>query len=159
MIVIIDSSALVALSVCQCLPIVEQLFIEIRVPEAVFTEICVSGKPEAERLRKWLYNRVQVISLSDYHIIKADGLGRGELEAMALYLSLSADLLVVDDAHAKKVACLNGFEVMGSLGVLLLAKRRGLIYYIKPLVEILAQSNIHLSNTLIQRVLKMAFEK
>ncbi len=35
MIVIADSSALVALSVCQCLPVLEQLFGKVKVPEAV----------------------------------------------------------------------------------------------------------------------------
>jgi predicted nucleic acid-binding protein len=158
MIVIADSSALVALSVCQCLPVLEQLFGEVKVPEAVFEEVCVPGKPEAEALRAWLRDRVQTVSLSDYPISKAEGLGQGELEAMALYLALSAELLVIDDARVKKVAYLNGVEVMDSVGVLLLAKRRGYLSHIKPLLDILAASDIHLSDTVIQKALTLAGE-
>ncbi len=54
MIVIADSSALIALSICNCLPILEPLFGEIQVPTAVFKEVCIPGKPEAEILRTWL---------------------------------------------------------------------------------------------------------
>ena len=154
MMVIADSSALVALVVCQCLHLPEQLFGEVRVPEAVFAEVCVPGKPEADTLRAWLRQRVRTVSLSDYTIVKPEGLGRGELEAMALYLALSADLLLVDDARAKKVAYLNGLEVIGSVGVLLLAKRRGLISQLKPFLDILATSDIYLSESSIRTVLK-----
>ncbi|KOR32157.1 hypothetical protein TI05_09025 [Achromatium sp. WMS3] len=58
MIVIEDSSALIALSICNCLPILEPLFGEIQVPIAVFKEVCIPGKPEAEILRTWLGSRV-----------------------------------------------------------------------------------------------------
>jgi hypothetical protein len=64
----------------------------------------------------------------------------GELEAMALYQTVAADLLLVDDARAKKIAYLNGLETMGSVGVLLLAKRRGLISQLKPFLDILTAS-------------------
>jgi len=47
-------------------------------------------------------------------------------------IQLSADLLLIDDSRAKKVAYLNNLEVMGSLDVLLLAKKKGLIARIKP---------------------------
>ncbi len=64
MIVIADSSALVALSICRCLPMLEQLFGTVFVPEAVFQEIVISGKPEAENLRVWLQHRVQRVDLT-----------------------------------------------------------------------------------------------
>ncbi len=48
-------------------------------------------------------------------------LGAGKQEAIALYMELSADLLIIDDARAKKSAYANGLEVMGSVSVLLLA--------------------------------------
>ncbi len=158
MIVVADSSPLAALSICQSLPLLERLFSEVQVPKAVFTEVCIPGKAEAGVLRAWLRDRVQPVSLSDCHISKPEGLGQGELEAIALYLALSADLLLVDDARAKKAAYLNGLEVMGSVGVLLLAKQRGLIPQVKPLLEILAVSGIYLSEAIIKKALGLADE-
>lgn len=158
MIVIADSSALVALSICRCLPMLEQLFGTVFVPEAVFQEIVISGKPEAENLRVWLQHRVQRVDLTQCNIIKPNGLGRGELEAIALYRAQSANLLLIDDARAKNVAYLNGLEVMGSIGVLLLAKRKGFISQVKPLLELLEVSNIHLSSSVIQKALMLAQE-
>jgi uncharacterized protein len=156
MIVVADSSAIVALSICRGLPLAESLFGEIWVPEAVFAEVSVPGKPEAEVLRSWLRERVR--SAPAVPLAKVEGLGRGEREAMALYLALSADLLVVDDARAKKAAYANGIEAMGSLGVLLLAKRRGKIERIRPFLELLAASEIHLADSVIQGVLALAGE-
>ena len=45
MIVIADSSALVALSICDTLNLLKPLFGEIKAPKAVFEEICIADKP------------------------------------------------------------------------------------------------------------------
>ena len=61
-------------------------------------------------------------------IIKnVNGIGQGELESMALAMNLSANRLLIDDAKAKKVALLNQIKVIGSLGILLLAKQQNLL--------------------------------
>jgi hypothetical protein len=158
MIVIADSSPLVALSTCGCLPLLEQLFTQVCVPKAVFYEASVPGKPEAHHLVAYLQGRVLEASLENFPIYPTAGLGLGEREAMALYLSLSADLLLVDDRRAKKVAYSNGLEVMGSVGVLLLAKQRGLLACVKPSLDILAASEIHLGENIILRALQQAGE-
>ena len=50
MIVIADSSALVALSICECLPMLDVLFTEVKVPQEVYDEVCIAGKPEPQVL-------------------------------------------------------------------------------------------------------------
>jgi predicted nucleic acid-binding protein len=132
MIVIADSSALVALSVCDVLHLLEPLFGEIKVPQAVFDEVNIANKPEAKALKQFLADKVTLVSLVTLTIEKSNGLGKGELEAIALYKQEAADLLLIDDARAKKTAYINNVEVMGSLGVLLLVKQRGLIATIRP---------------------------
>jgi uncharacterized protein len=54
MLIIADSSALVALAVCDGLPLVDRLFEAVKVPQAVFDEVIVEGKPAAEVLRAYL---------------------------------------------------------------------------------------------------------
>jgi predicted nucleic acid-binding protein len=55
------------------------------------------------------------------------GLGAGETEAIALALELHADLLLTDDRRGVKAARTMGIEVTGTLGVLGLAGKRGLV--------------------------------
>lgn len=48
MIVVADSSALIALSICDSLELLDQLFTEVIVPQAVYTELITPDNPEAE---------------------------------------------------------------------------------------------------------------
>ncbi|NOQ35881.1 MAG: DUF3368 domain-containing protein [Methylococcaceae bacterium] len=158
MIVIADSSALVALSICDVLELLAPLFGEIKVPQAVFDEVCVENKAEFETLKFFLEDKILATSVNISNIERSKGLGKGELEAIALYKQLQADLLLIDDARAKKVAYVNNLEVMGSLGVLLLAKQQGLIESIHPLLKRLKYSDVFISHSLLEQVLAMAGE-
>jgi len=157
LIVIADSSALVALSICDSLPLLDELFGEVKVPQAVYDEVCIVNKAESQALQAYLAGKVCNVT-TRINIEKSNGLGRGELAAISLYKQLSADLLLIDDARAKKVAYLNNLEVMGSLGVLLLAKQKGLVVSIKPLLTRLRCSDIFISDQLLDQLLIMANE-
>lgn len=157
MIVVADSSALVALSVCDSLLLLDALFGEVKVPQAVCDEVCIANKAEAQALKAYLEGKVCNATAS-ISIEKSNGLGNGELAAICLYKQLSADLLLIDDARAKKVAYLNNIEVMGSLGVLLLAKKKGLIATIKPSLTLLRCSDIFVSELLLDQMLAMSGE-
>lgn len=157
MIVIADSSALVALSVCDSLPLLDALFGEVKVPQAVYDEVCIANKAESQALQAYLTGKV-CSALTPINIEKSNGLGKGEVAAIGLYKQLSADLLLIDDARAKKVAYLNNLEVMGSLGVLLLAKKNGLIATIEPLLTRLRCSDIFVSEYLLDQMLMLAGE-
>jgi predicted nucleic acid-binding protein len=155
--IVADTSALLALSACNSLSLLDSLFQEVRVPQAVFRECTVSGKPEAENLRLYLAERIDEIDLSGF-VIATTGLGQGELEAMALYKQRQADRLLMDDYRARKVAVLNGVAVVGSLGVLLLAKSKGYLPYIGPSLRAIRRAGIFLGDGLIAEALRMAGE-
>jgi hypothetical protein len=67
-------------------------------------------------------------------------------------------LLIVDDAKARKAAQFNKIDVIGSLGILLLAKQHNLLDEIKPLIKLLRYSGIYISESLINHVLVLAGE-
>lgn len=157
MLVVADTSALLALAACESLELLDALFQEVRVPPAVLRECTEAGKASAEVLSTYLRNRVAEVDLEAF-VIAAAGLGRGELEAMALYKRLHADRLLLDDSRARKVARLNGVQVVGSAGVLLLAKSEGLIPSVLPLLEQIQAAGIYLSETLVSEVLQLAGE-
>ena len=157
MLIVADSSALVALAICQCLHPLDDLFEKVKVPHSVFDEVAVVNKPEAEMLRNYLEGKIVSIDITDL-IIDTGGLGQGELEAMALYQKLRADFLLIDDKRARKIALLNDIEIIGSQGMLLFAKQQGLIKKIKPFIDKLRSSDIYISERLIKKTLRLAKE-
>lgn len=157
MIIIADASPLVALATCDCLDILEQLFEELKVSKAVFDEVTVSNKPGSEKLSKFLQGKVEDIDLDDY-IITGNMLDLGELTAIALYKKLRADYLLIDEKAGRRVAKMNDIKVIGSLGILVQAKRKGLLPVIKPYIEILRSSQTHFSDNLLDSVLSTVGE-
>jgi len=77
---------------------------------------------------------------------------------MALYKHLHADYLLIDDKRARKVARLNHIQITGSQGILLQAKYENLIEHIAPFINKLRDSDIRISENLIQRTLQLAGE-
>lgn len=157
MLVVADTSALVALAACDALVLLDQLFHEVRVPTSVFEECTVIGKPESARLAAYLQGKVVEVDIHEL-VIAAGRLGQGELEAMALYRRLRADFLLVDDHRARKVARINGMEVIGSLGMLLRAKEAGLIPEIRPLIAFIQTAGVHYGDQLVTKTLLLAGE-
>lgn len=157
MLVVADTSTLIALAACEGLPYLEKLFEEVRVPGAVFQECTLPGKFKADSLASYLLGKVIEIDMSDL-VIAAAGLGNGELEAMALYKRIHADFLLVDDYRARVVARVNGISVVGSLGVLLRAKEVGYIAAVAPLVIDIQNAGIRYSKQLVDEALKLAGE-
>lgn len=157
MLIVADSSALVALAVCDCLDVLEKMFQEVRVPDAVYNEVCCEGKPYADILAEWLEGKVCTVNYNPL-LFTGVGLGDGEIEAMTLCLESSASFLLIDDRRARKVAVLNDIQIMGSLGILLQAKRKGIIPHVKPLFDRLQATTLRFSPLLIQNLLEEAGE-
>ena len=157
MILVADSSALVALSVCSSLTLLDQLFKEVIVPEAVFLEVVKSEKPEAKILENYLREKVHKVNMHDFIYLDGNA-DAGETEAMLLYKQELADKLLIDDRRGRKIAKINGINTIGSLGILLSAKQAGLLLKIKPKVEIIEASRIYLAPSLVKVVLELADE-
>jgi len=149
-----DSSALIALAVVDKLELLEKLYDSLYVPQAVYDEVTQIDRPQSDKLKDFLENRVKVVKLD----INKLGLGVGELEAIALYKKLDADVLLIDDNRAKKYAMLNDVKVIGSLGILIKAKEHNFINKVKPLLDAIEKSEIYISDSLIKKVLELCHE-
>jgi len=157
MLVVADSSALVALATCSALDLLPALFDEVFAPQGVYDEVVIPGKPQAVALQQFLQKRVIAVEAATDSATGSD-LGQGELEAIALYKLLAADLLLIDDRRARVVAETQQIRCIGALGVLLAAKRRGIVAEIAPYIEKLRASPIHYSHLLLIKVLQLAQE-
>jgi len=149
-----DSSALVALSVVDKLDLLETLYENLYVPQAVYDEVTQIGRPQNRKLENFLQDKVKIVDLN----LTKLGLGLGELEAITLYKELDADVLLIDDNRAKKYAILNDIKVIGSLGVLIKGKEEGYIQKVKPLLNKIIKSEIYISEKLIIQVLEICDE-
>ncbi len=155
MILIADSSALIALSIVDKLDILEKLFGEVYIPRAVYVEVSQENKNKSQELS--LYCRDRVLDISS-EINFNISLGLGESEAVMLYKEKNADFLLCDDKKAKKFAQNFDIKVIGSLGVLLKAKEAELITKISPLIQTLKLSQIFIDDKTCEIVLNMAGE-
>ncbi|WP_414590509.1 DUF3368 domain-containing protein [Anabaena sp. CCY 9614] len=54
---------------------------------------------------------------------------------MALALELNADWLIIDEQLGRKIATAYDLKIIGILGILIEAKRRGLIPLVKPILD------------------------
>lgn len=83
----------------------------------------------------------------------------GEVEVMILAQEgVRADLVILDDNAAKKTAKYLGLTVTGTLGILLKAKKAGIIPVIAPVLEAIKKNGFYISETVERIVLEEAGE-
>lgn len=85
-------------------------------------------------------------------------LDKGESEAIVLANNINADLIVIDERKARKIAKDIGLNVTGTLGILVEAKQKGLIKELKPLLDGLIDNNIRIDKKLYAEILKLVEE-
>jgi len=84
---------------------------------------------------------------------------KGEAETIVLAEELNVDTVLIDDLVARKIAKLRGLNVIGTIGVLLDAKEKGLLPALKPLLDELLKKRIRISKDLYNHALELANEK
>ncbi len=117
MIVVSNTSPLNYLILIQAVDVLRGLFGSVIVPETVAMELSHSGAPEA--VKAWISQPppwLEVIAPSSP--LAGIELHPGERDALSLALELRADLLLVDDQAARRVARERGISIAGTLGVL-----------------------------------------
>jgi predicted nucleic acid-binding protein len=158
MIIVCDSAPLFALAVCGQLHLLEKLYDEVLIPQAVYQEVTVPGKPHADNIAEWAQGKI--VEITDTELFRAIKLAlhKGEAEAITLYKEKSADYLLIDEKKGRKVAEYYDVKIIGTIGLLLKAKQEGIVPRIKPYIELLQQSTIRIAPELYQRALERAGE-
>ena len=88
----------------------------------------------------------------------AASLGAGETEAICLALELGAAQLLLDERQGRRFAQALGIRVIGTVGVLLLAKDRGLLSAVRPEIDALVRTGFRLASWVIDDALATAGE-
>lgn len=157
--VVCDASALIALSRINALDLLERQVTKLLIPDAVYEELTHGrGKPEVKEIAqaKWIKRK----TVKDKTSIKRlrQSLHAGESEVIALAKEIGADLVILDDALARKIAEAEGLKVVGLLAILLNSKQNGLIRQIRPLLDSLRQNGFFMEDDLYALLLQKADE-
>lgn len=128
-IVVADTGPINYLVLIEAVDLLPKLFDQVLAPQAVFDELTDRDTPPA--VRAWIaqvpdWFRVDPRPLPTIDDMTTD-LDAGEQAAIALALAIKADLVLMDDRAGIAVARRKGLVATGTLGLLDLAARQGLI--------------------------------
>ena len=127
--VVVDASPLIALARIERLDLLREMFGDVVVPSAVWHEVVASGSDKAGvgqiATAAWIRRR-DVVDKSAVAVLRRD-LGAGEAEAIVLARELPAGLLIMDERLGRVTARDLGVRTVGLVGVLVEARKRGLL--------------------------------
>ena len=124
MIVVSDTTPLISLLKINRIDLLEKLFGDVLIPQAVFDELTVDERFRLEdQIRQTKFIAVKPVNNPESASIlkRATGLDQGESEAIVLTDELKADLLLMDEAKGRNVSAQMGIRIMGTIGILMAA--------------------------------------
>jgi predicted nucleic acid-binding protein len=149
--VVSNASVLIALEQIGQLDLLQNLFGSITIPPAVTRETAPTVT-----LPSWVTERALTQPLSA-QIIGAS-LGAGESEAIGLSLEVGASWVILDDRPARRLAQALNLSVIGTLGILVLSKRRSYLSLVRRSLDGLIQRGFRVAPDLYERVLSSVGE-
>jgi predicted nucleic acid-binding protein len=163
-IVISDAGPLIALSRIEQLSLLKKLYGAVLIPVAVQNELCCdTNLPGARGLRHALDDGwIEVHELVDETgalVTLQLILDPGESQAILLAERIGCRFVLMDERRGRQLAKSRGLKVVGIAGVLLAAKKKGLLDAVYPELEKLRKAGYRLSTQLIDEVLRLAGEQ
>lgn len=158
MIVVADSSPLIALAKVGCLDAVRQLYSRLHISTEVYTEVVVAGAgmPGASLVANSGWIEVTPIQDSG-RLIEASAqhrLGLGELSTVVLGKELRADIALMDDLRARRLAKDSGLAIRGSVGILELLYHRGYLADLRKAFQDLVANDVYIARELLDERLR-----
>ncbi len=129
----------------------QSLFGDIFIPDGVSAEISNTVLP-----RSWI--RQQSLLQPLLPEVQVAALGPGEREAICLAIEMRASAIILDDEPARKTANQLNLRVIGTAGILILAKEHQLIDSVRPCLDALIEHRFFLSRALYELILSRAGE-
>lgn len=154
-----DTSALIFLTKIGRLNLLKLGAQEVLLPLEVLDEIRSGPGDVMAQVESHLSNWLRICDAGEEHSdILTNRLGKGEAAVLRQAAHLGIKSVVLDDMVARKVARQLGLEPVGTLGILLAARKRGLIESIKHEMDSLKAYGFWISTALERKVLREAGE-
>lgn len=143
MTVVCNSSILIALSAIGQLNLLRKRCegAELLIPKAVWREVVEEGKgqPGAQEVATADWIKVEVVKSQALLKLLLTQLDWGEAEAITLAQEKEADLVFLDEKEARELAERLGLRLLGTVGLLIWAKREGLIGSVQEQLDALQE--------------------
>jgi uncharacterized protein len=156
--VVADSSPLVILTKLGCFDFLNRLFPRIYISPEVHYEVVIAGAglPGASEVSnaEWIEVKGVENSAGLRSAQQKHGLGPGEMSTILLAKEISANPLLLDDYRARNVAKAQGFEILGSIGLLEAFYRRRYLTDLRSIFQQLLVHNVYIDQRLLDRRLR-----
>lgn len=156
--IICNTTPFIALSSIGKIELLSNIYLSIIVPEAVIDEINAGGNIYVPDLKtfQWIQVIPDIENIMDLKLLYQ--LGYGEQQVILNALKINADLVLIDDLTARNISEFIGLTVKGTLGVLVHAKRLGLIESFRNDAMKMKNNVIRYSQKLIDEISKQLGE-
>ncbi|MBI4755325.1 MAG: DUF3368 domain-containing protein [Betaproteobacteria bacterium] len=155
---VVNAGPLVALSLAGRLDLLPALFREFWIPEAVFREVAVAGlgRPGAAALSDSAWaERIRPAPEPDPLLVAE--LDPGEAAVISLARASIPCMAIIDEKRGRRIAHqVYGLPVKGTAGLLVEAKRRGLLNDLRSTLLELKRAGYYLSDAVIEGACKAA---
>lgn len=160
--VVSNTSVLIGLSTIGQLCLLRARFPEgVLIPDAVWSEVVIEGEGRAGAhdvsTAPWI--SVQSVRVEGMVTLLRSELDAGEAEAIVLAQEVEADVVLLDERDARRAAIRLGLKVLGTVGLLIEAKRAGRLSSVREQLDALQnQAKFRLSRRLYERALRESGE-
>ena len=150
--VVINASPLITLFRAGLHPLLPQLFSELYVPEAVWDEVIHGGHDDPARHGLAEVEWVEMITTTVAPEVLTWNLGAGETAVLSHALKNQGSFAIVDDRAARRCAHILKIHLLGTAGVIVLAKRNGLIDSVENGLRQLQHAGLWLSEAMVREL-------
>jgi len=157
--IVADSSPLIAFAILDRLDLFPLIFSEIHIPIAVYDEVTIPGMPYSKMLRAFTEAKTKTVSNRVAVNLLTNEVDIGEAETIVLALEHGIEDVLMDDAKGRKIAQTNGLHTIGTIGVLLQAKKLGHIVEVKSYFDKLISHRIRIASSLYVKALELTGEE
>ncbi|MDP8963122.1 MAG: DUF3368 domain-containing protein [Cyanobacteriota bacterium] len=159
-IVVSDTTPLSELAKIGQLTLIRDIFERVIIPLEVYNEATTGTHPAVTVVQSASWIEVQSVSDTQKVLsLQTDTrLDLGECAAIILAEELSANQLLLDDLAGRREAQARGLPVIGTVGIVLLAKERGLIFSVTEVLDELIANGTRIGQRLYDYALAVAGE-
>jgi hypothetical protein len=130
--VVSNTSPIINLCKAGLLGLIEEMYSRVVVPTAVFKELTTGNvsRPDAISIQELVAHKALIVHpVKDRSLVRLieQQLDRGEAEAIALAIELRAELILLDEMDARRIAEIFKLKKTGFIGILIAAEKAKMI--------------------------------
>ncbi len=162
MIVVSDTGVIIAFAKIRKLNILKSIFGKIFITTVVHKELMAKLGDEGEEIDQALNEFVNIVNISKSlkeRDTSVKELGLGERQSIEYaYSNITNTILLIDDKAGRRVAKRLKIKTIGTMGVLIVAKKRGLIENVTNIITEMRENGYWLSDSIIETTKRLAGE-